>query len=249
MPLPPPTTPDPTGCPKSAPSFTDGQLEALKWLALASMFLDHIGRLVLGYGQNTWVFAGGRLAFPLFALVLAVHLARPGEPAERAARTALRLGFWCAVSVLPSVWARGEPHIVNVLATLGLGTVLCWLLATEGLSAAARMALAIAAMLAAPHVEFGVAGVLLLPSVYLAATTRPVIGAVLSALCLTLIGLLNAGFGGWPALAGTLAVVPVAQIAQRLALAVPRLRHALYVIYPVHLALIGAWRALHLPAD
>lgn len=229
-----------------APGFTDGQLEALKWVALASMFLDHIGRLALGYGQDTWVFAGGRLAFPLFALVLGVNLARAGErgeQAERAARTALRLAFWCAVSVAPSVWARGEPGVVNVLGTLGLGTVLCAMLASS-LPALVRLAVTAAATLAAPHVEFGVAGVLLVPAVFLAATTRPGLGTALAALCLALTGLLNAGAGGWPALAGTLAVAPVARIAQRLPLAVPRLRHAFYGVYPLHLALIGAWRAM-----
>ena len=61
-------------------SFSDGQLEALKWIALASMFLDHFGRHLLGWGQETWVFALGRIAFPLFALVLALNLARAGRP-------------------------------------------------------------------------------------------------------------------------------------------------------------------------
>src|SRR3954465_9533777 len=90
-------------------SFTDGQPEALKWIALASMFLDHFGRHLIGYGQDTWVFALGRIAFPLFSLVLALNLSREGDPPARAARPALRLGAWCAVSVLPSIWARGEP--------------------------------------------------------------------------------------------------------------------------------------------
>jgi hypothetical protein len=65
--------------------FTDGQLEALKWIALASMFLDHFGRHLLGWGQDTWVFALGRIAFPLFAWVLALTW-----PAPATARRELR---------------------------------------------------------------------------------------------------------------------------------------------------------------
>jgi TraX protein len=114
--------------------FTNGQLEFLKWIALATMFLDHFGRHLLGYGKDTWIFASGRMAFPLFALVLALNLAREGERAARAWRTAKRLAVWCAVAVLPSVWARGEPMLVNVLGTLGLGATLCWTIAsTAGL--------------------------------------------------------------------------------------------------------------------
>src|SRR5215212_1508190 len=97
--------------------WSDGQLEALKWIALASMFLDHFGRHLLGYGQETWVFALGRVAFPLFVLVLALNLSRPGDRTARAPRTARRLALWCVVAVLPPVWARGEPMLVNVLGT------------------------------------------------------------------------------------------------------------------------------------
>src|SRR4051812_39387578 len=98
--------------------YTDGQLQALKWIALGSMFVDHFGRHLLGWGQHTWVFGVGRVAFPLFALVLACNLARTGDRAARAARTGWRLAITCAVSVLPSIWARGDPAIVNIFGTL-----------------------------------------------------------------------------------------------------------------------------------
>jgi hypothetical protein len=240
-------SPVPPAAPAPVCGFTDGQLEALKWLALTSMFLDHIGRLALGHGMDGWVFTGGRLAFPLFALVLGINLARVGPRRTRAARTALRLGVWCALSIVPSIWARGEPQVLNVLGTLGLGALLCALIADSStdqvprLSRSVRLVWAGLALIAAPHVEFGLAGVLLAPSVYLAITGHPLLGAVLAAASLGMTAQLNADFGGWPALAGTLAVVPVAWIAQRLPLHVPRLRQSFYVIYPVHLALIGAW--------
>jgi hypothetical protein len=240
-------SPAPLAAPARVCGFTDGQLEALKWVALASMFLDHIGRLALGHGMDGWVFAGGRLAFPLFALVLGINLARVGPRRTRAARTALRLGIWCAVAIVPSIWARGEPQVLNVLGTLGLGALLCALMADSStnqaprLSVVVRLALAGLALTAAPHVEFGLAGVVLAPAVYLATTGRLALGAVLTAASLGMTAQLNADFGGWPALVGTLAAVPLAWGAQRLPLHVPRLRQSFYVIYPLHLALIGAW--------
>jgi hypothetical protein len=219
-------------------AFTDGQLETLKWVALASMFLDHFGRHLLGYGQETWVFALGRIAFPLFALVLGSNLAREGHQPERAARTARRLAIWCAVSVFPSIWARGEPMVVNVLGTLGLGAIVCWSLASQA-SLLLRVAVCVAAAVASNHVEFGLMGVFLVPAVYLALAGRPGEGGVLAAVLFLTTAWFNGSFGGVPAFAGTLAALVIAVLVRQLPLAVPRVGRLFYVIYPLHLALIG----------
>jgi len=223
--------------------FTDGQLEALKWIALASMFLDHFGRHLLGWGQETWVFALGRIAFPLFALVLGLNLAREGHRAARAARTSRRLALWCAVSVLPSIWARGEPTLVNVLGTLGLGAALCWAIATSA-RMVLRVAVCVAVAAASRWVEFGLAGVFLVPAIYLWYTQRQPEAALLAVVLFVLTAWLNASFGGWPALLGTLATLPIAWSMSRLPVSVPRLQLAFYLVYPLHLSLIGALKAL-----
>jgi hypothetical protein len=219
--------------------FSDGQLEALKWIALASMFLDHFGRHLLGYGQDTWVFALGRIAFPLFALVFALNLAREGDRAARAARTAKRLAIWCAVAVLPSVWARGEPTLVNVLGTLGLGAALCWTIASSA-RLGWRLAASLAIAVASRWVEFGLPGVFLVPAIYLWCTQRQPEQALLALVLFSLTVWLNTSFGGWPALLGTLSVVPIAWGVRRLLVSPPRLQFAFYLVYPLHLLLIGA---------
>ena len=219
-------------------SFSDGQLEALKWIALASMFLDHFGRHLLGWGQETWVFALGRIAFPLFALVLALNLAREGDRAARSARTARRLALWCAVSVLPSIWARGDPSLVNVLGTLGLGAALCWAIASPA-PMAWRAAVCLAVTVASQWVEFGLPGVFVIPAIYLWCMQRQPEAALLALVFFLLTVWLNTSFGGWSGLLGTLAVLPIAWGVSRLALSVPRLRLAFYLVYPLHLALIG----------
>lgn len=221
--------------------WTNGQLETLKWIALGSMFIDHFGRLLLGFGMDTWVFAAGRLAFPLFAVVLGLNLARAGDQARRAARTALRLAAWCLVSVLPSVWARGDALLVNVLGTLSLGAAICWALASPA-HPVWRAAVLAGAALAALYVEFGVAGVLLVAGTYLAARFATVPALLAAAAMLVLVGWNNAQFGGLPAWLGTLSAVPVAAAVRSLPLRMPRLKLAFYLVYPVHLALIGALR-------
>lgn len=230
--------------PASAPlGFADGQLEALKWIALASMFVDHFGRHLLGHGQDTWIFALGRLAFPLFALVLALNLGREGDRAARAQRTAKRLVLWCAVSVLPSIWARGDPMVVNVLGTLGLGAAVCWAIDSPA-RMVSRVAACAAVAAASWWVEFGPAGVFLIPAIYLGVTRRQPAAVLVAALLLLWTARFNASFGGWPALLGTLAPLPVAWCVSRLPVSAPRLQLAFYLVYPLHLALIGAIKAL-----
>ncbi|MBL0418847.1 hypothetical protein JI739_00670 [Ramlibacter sp. AW1] len=232
MPHPPSPSPAPWG-------FTDGQLETLKWVAMGFMFVDHFGRLLLGYGLDSWVFASSRLAFPLFAIVLGVNLARAGDAAPRAARTARRLALWCVIAIAPSIWARGEPWLLNVLGTLALGAVLCWALAS-GASLALRGAAALLAVMASGWVEFNAPGVLLIPAVYLFGRTSWPQAGVLAAVMLAITGFLNAEFGGWPALLWTLAAVPLAALLRLMPLQLPRLQVAFYLVYPLHLALIGA---------
>ena len=81
-------------------SFTDGQLEALKWLAFGTMLIDHFGRYAFGLSVDSWAFAVSRVTFPIFAFVLAVNMARPGDRAGRARRTGRRLTLWAILSLL-----------------------------------------------------------------------------------------------------------------------------------------------------
>ncbi len=234
-----------TSPPHPAPlGFADGQLEALKWLALVSMFIDHVGRHLLGWPQESWVFAAGRLAFPCFAFVLAVNLARAGDRERRCGRTALRLLAWGAISVLPSIWARGDPQMLNVLVTLGLGAALCWLVESPA-PALLRIPACLVVAAAAWFAEFGIGGVFLVPAVYLACTQRFPGLVVVAALLLLATAALNGQFGGAAAFAATLAAVPFAAAVRALPLAMPRWQLLFYAIYPVHLALIGALKSMH----
>lgn len=228
--------------PAPALGWQDGQLEALKWLALGSMALDHVGRFLLGFPQDSWVFAGGRLAFPLFAFVLGLNLARDGDLPARARRTALRLALWCAVAVLPSVAMRGDPRVLNVLGTLALGALACWALAAQAPPVLRATALAAAAV-GGLGVEFGVAGVLLTPAVFLLARRPGALEALAVAAALGLVAWGNARFGGPPAAALTLVAPALALLVRRLPVAMPRWQWAFYLAYPLHMAVIAALRS------
>jgi len=55
--------------------LADGTAEALKWLALVLMVLDHVNKYLYN-DALLWVFPIARLSFPLFGFVLAYNLAR-----------------------------------------------------------------------------------------------------------------------------------------------------------------------------
>jgi hypothetical protein len=145
--------------------WSDGQLEALKWIGLVAMFVDHFGRYLFGLGTDSWAFASGRFAFPLFAFVLAMNLAREGGVLARTERTARRLAFWCVVSILPAYLARDALIPINVFGTLALGATLCALIEARPGAIVAAITFFVAVLLAL-LVEFGAAGMLLLVTVY-----------------------------------------------------------------------------------
>lgn len=219
--------------------WTDGQLEILKWIAVASMFIDHFGRHLLGRGQESFAFGAGRLAFPLFVFVLACNLARPGERAQRAARVTVRLAIACAVSTPAVIWARGEPGLVNVFGTLGLGTALCWVLVTEG-HLLWRGGLCVLICAAGHHVEFDLIGVCLLPAIYLWRAHNLREAAAFSVVLFLALMHLNGSYGGRYGYVGTLCAVLLAWAVAHVHLGMPRMRWLFYAIYPLHMALIGA---------
>ena len=63
-------------------ALSSGAVEALNWVALASMLVDHANRVFFGYA-SPWMLPVGRIAMPVFALVVAYNLARPGVRVER----------------------------------------------------------------------------------------------------------------------------------------------------------------------
>jgi hypothetical protein len=217
--------------------LSDGHLEALKWIAFGSMLIDHVGRYAFGLGLESWAFAAGRLAFPLFAFVLASNLAREGSRGVRAWRTSRRLAVWALISVLPSWWARDAWLPVNVLATLSIGAALCSII-DSGRSALVRVAVFAVGIAAAVFVEFGIPGVLLVVAVQ-----RVQIGwsAASRYLAIAMIGLIagvNMTFGGAMAAGCTIAAIGAVVAIQLVRSEFPRLKWIFYAAYPTHFVAI-----------
>lgn len=113
--------------------MTSSGRELLKWLAVILMTGDHAAKLLYG-GYVPVVSELGRLAFPIFALVMAYNLAQPGANVSKSVK---RLFVWGVIAQPVYAWAFGALLPVNVLLSFALAAacVLCaqnrrwWLLA------------------------------------------------------------------------------------------------------------------------
>ena len=123
-------------------TLSSGTLEALKWLALILMTFDHVNKHLL-HASVPELFAAGRLAMPLFGLVLGYNLARPDALADGAfKRTAVRLAVFGSIASVPFIALGGLGWgwwPFNVMATLLVATLCAWLVEVGGW---ARIALA-----------------------------------------------------------------------------------------------------------
>ena len=81
--------------------LSSGAVEALQWIAVVSMTIDHVNRYLL-HGSVSYIFALGRLAMPIFAFTLAYQLARTNAFSNGVHfRVIHRLVFFAVISSIP----------------------------------------------------------------------------------------------------------------------------------------------------
>ncbi|MBV6898069.1 TraX family protein [Xanthomonas euvesicatoria] len=107
--------------------MTSSGREALKWIALALMTGDHVAKVLFG-GYVPVLSELGRIAFPVFALVMAYNLA---QPRADYAKSVLRLACWGLLAQPFHAWAFGYWLPLNVLLTFALAALLIWTVQTR----------------------------------------------------------------------------------------------------------------------
>lgn len=111
-------------------SLNPGQTDLLKLTALLAMLTDHVNTVLL-HGSQPLMYAVGRMAFPLFTLIWAMHAAK--QPQKLQAQ-ATRLWLWAA-GTQPVFWfafsAGGQSWLaLNILFLFAACTqALVWLTA------------------------------------------------------------------------------------------------------------------------
>ncbi len=210
-------------------SLADGTAEALKWLALALMVLDHVNKY-LYHSALPWVFPIARLSFPLFGFVLAYNLARPETFSNGAAvRVMKRLAIFALIAAIPHILLDGRIFPLNILATLLVATGTVYLFEQGGLK---RWHGILVFMAGGCIVEGNWFAVAVCMTAYRYCQSPTVLR--LSSLMASLVVLgLFINTNQW-----ALAVLPVILIAPHVGISLKHQRHFFYWFYPVHLAVI-----------
>jgi hypothetical protein len=208
------------------PRFRYGTLEAIKWLALALMVLDHVDAFVF-HRELTWACALGRLVFPLFAFVLGYHMSR--ADALRSGvypRVLSRLLLFGAVAQVPHgllTHAAFGLFPLNVLATFAVAVGVMWLWEV-GLQVGALFVF----VALSPLVEYGYPGVATCLTVWWLYRWPSTVAAVAMLFAWASLVFINGSqLAIW--------AIPLLLLASRLDVMVPRLRWAFYGFYPAHL--------------
>lgn len=123
--------------------MTSGGRELLKWFALVLMTGDHVVT-VFGLRYVPVVSELGRVAFPVFALVMAYNLAQPDADAGKSAK---RLALWGLIATPAAALAFGQVLPLNVLLTFAAAAGCIWALERRHWALAAILCVAAPAAL------------------------------------------------------------------------------------------------------
>lgn len=212
----------------------DGTIEALKWLALVLMTLDHTNKYVFAE-KLPYLFEAGRIVMPLFVFVLAYNLARPGGM-ERGVylRTIKRLALFGMLATpafigLGGLLAGWWP--LNIMFALLVMTFSIYMLDRRTIDG--YIVAGIVFIVAGSSVEFWWPGIAIGIAVWSYCKT-PNLGSIFIAIvALAALRIINGN--DW-----ALAVIPIAVLGCFVTVPMPRFQWAFYIFYPFHLSVLWA---------
>ena len=211
--------------------LSDGAVEAMKWLGLILMTADHAQKYGL-MPAVPGVYEAGRVAFPLFGIVLAYNLVRvQGHDPHVYVRVLTRLLCCGALASIPFIALGGLGFgwwPLNIMGTLAVAV--CIMYVIESRRPFWKTKAAAVFLLGGALVEFWWPGVALCIGAWLY-IKQPTWTALLPWLAGTAgLTVIN---GNWWACA-SFAVLAV--MAYGVTIAIPRASRFFYVYYPAHLA-------------
>ena len=212
-------------------TLTSAQQEALKWLAIISMSVDHINQVTF-MGNLSMLSYLGRLAFPLFAFLIAFNIARRDVAVKRYVWPLLIFGV---TSQPIFAWAFDRTYF-NIFFTLLLGVL--YLSVMQRLrkrmphvpSAALHVVAVILFALPSAYVSYPLFGAFLIPLLVAFLRAPSFIAVALLSFYLMLTNMLT------PMSIYALLIVPAILIVSRIPFELPRSSKWLfYSFYPLHL--------------
>lgn len=208
--------------------LSTGSLEALKWLALVLMTLDHVNTFLYD-GKFPALFKLGRVAMPIFGFVLAYNLARPDALEDGVYGRAIKRLALFGLLASPVFVALVGWLPLNILFTLLLAAALMYLIEEDG---PWRVMAALALLIAGGAlVEFQWFGVLYCLAAWLYCKRPSWLRLITWVAAAASLHAVNHNL--W-----ALAALPIIFSFAHLPVSVPRLRHLFYVYYPAHLGVL-----------
>lgn len=215
---------------------SDGSLEILKWIALFFMVGDHVNKYLLD-SSSVLLFNAGRLAMPLFALVIAYNIARPGV-VQDGYKIAGRLAAFGLLASAPYI-ILGVPYLgflpLNILFTFSLSVLIIrlfenstWLSFSAGI---------ILFLIGGAFVEFWWPALLIVLFAYYYFVSGRIIHLYLLILATASLAIINQNYIA-------LIALPLVFLGSIAAINFPRYKWFFYWFYPIHLLLILFWRVI-----
>lgn len=218
--------------PHQRTELSSGALEAAKWVALVAMVVDHVDAVFFGRSLGVVAEFVGRLAMPLFSLVLAYNLARPGIDLDRLAWKLAGFGLlatpWFAGLFGGAVWWMP----LNILFTFAAAA-----LVLRALDRGQWWWAVLVFLLSGVLVEYAWPGIFFVVAArqrFLAPKGETLVFFVLAL----------AGLCWWNGNLWALAAVPLLHGLNAWSPVVLRLRWAFWAFYPAHLAAFWVVTAL-----
>ncbi len=214
--------------------LNSGQQELLRWLALLAMLVDHVGAIFLPADQAVPLRAIGRVAWPIFAFLLAYNVAVRGvDPRSYLGKLAL----FTLLSQLPHTLAFGWVA-VSIMGTLLLGTMVLGVLERRISGSLPLLLTGLLVVIGAPYVEYGVQGLLLVVALWWALKEADAVSALIAVLAVAVVNLPSEL---WPF---GLTALPMIVLVSRLPFGLPRSGLFPWMFYPLHLLLLAAVQRL-----
>ncbi len=206
-------------------------MEAVKWLALVSMTIDHANRFFF-HPPFSSAYCIGRLAMPLFAFILAYNLARPNALSHGLHLRVMSRLLIFGVLATPAYMTMRHLQLIyplNIMFSLAVSTAAIYFYELGGYLKK-TIALWIV-VIGGFFVEYNWVGIgLCLLSWFLCRNPSiPVLGAWLLSYAL----LVQRNGNSW-----ALLTIPILLLATKIDLKIPRIRYIFYVFYPLHLTIL-----------
>jgi hypothetical protein len=208
--------------------LSDGSVEGLKWIGLLAMTVDHVNRYLLN-PPSLLLYGLGRVALPIFGVVFAYNLTRPGV-LSNVGRWLPRLLSFGLVAQLAYVLLQ-RPLTLNVLFTLTIAALVVWIVETRPSWAGLAWALAVFGSGGAV-VEFRWWGVGYVIAAYLWCRRRGSTELVVWIAATAMLFATNRNFYA-------LLAIPIVLFASWQDWNIPRARWLFYVYYPAHLLVLA----------